>query len=118
MRPNSVGASVRDTVPVYLTMAHATPEDVQKLAALARLSIPTEALPARAVEFDRIVTYIGQLDELDINIDILPKAPSLRNILRKDGEATPSGTWTKKLVGMFPKRDGDHLSVKKIISHD
>jgi aspartyl/glutamyl-tRNA(Asn/Gln) amidotransferase C subunit len=96
----------------------ATAEDVQKLAALARLSIPEDTLAARAAEFDRIVAYIDQLEKLDIDMGQAPEAPTLRNVFRKDGEATPPGTWTEKLVGMFPKRDGNHLSVKKIISHD
>lgn len=93
-------------------------EDVQKLATLARISIPEDTLAARAAEFDRIVAYIAQLDELDIKTDALPTAPPLRNIFRDDGEPTPAGTWTEKLVSMFPERDGDRLSVKKIISHD
>ena len=93
-------------------------EDVKKLASLARLSIPDDMLEARAAEFDRIVAYIAQLDELDIRTDGNPTAPALRNIFRDDGEPTPAGTWTEKLTGMFPGRDGDRLSVKKIISHD
>lgn len=96
----------------------ASVEDVKKLASLARLSIPEDMLEARAAEFDRIVAYIAQLDELDIKTDTPPQAPQLRNVFRDDGEPTPAGTWTEKLVGMFPERDGDRLSVKKIISHD
>lgn len=94
-------------------------EDVKKLATLARLSIPEDMLEARAAEFDRIVAYIAQLDELQIKIDDkADAAPQLRNVFREDGEPTPAGTWTEKLIGMFPERDGNRLSVKKIISHD
>lgn len=93
-------------------------EDVRKLAALARLSIPESDLPARAAEFDRIVSYINQLEELAIDTTAAPTSPALRNVLREDGEPIAAGTWTEKLVGMFPKRDGDYLSVKKIISYD
>lgn len=93
-------------------------EDVRKLAALARLSIPEEKLAERAAEFDSIVSYIGQLDELDIKTDGTPETPALRNVFREDGEPTTPGTWTEKLVALFPKREGNRLSVKKIISHD
>lgn len=96
----------------------ASAEDVQKLAALARLSIPEDTLLARAAEFDRIVSYISQLEELDLDVSKAPEVPALRNVFRKDGEPTPKSTWTEKLVSMFPKRDGNHLSVKKIISYD
>lgn len=96
----------------------ASAEDVTKLARLARLSIPEETLEARAREFDSIISYISQLEELDIDLSKAPEAPALRNVFRTDGEPTAPGTWTEKLVSMFPKRDGDSLSVKKIISHD
>lgn len=96
----------------------ASAEDVRKLAALARLSIPEDALPARAAEFDRIVAYISQLEGLAIDTGAAPEAPPLRNVFRDDGEPTPAGTWTEKLTESFPQRDGDHLSVKKIISYD
>ena len=96
----------------------ASAEDVTRLAALARLSIPEAALPARAAEFDRIVSYIDQLGELSIDVSKAPDASPLRNVFRKDGQPTPPGTWTEKLVSRFPKRDGNYLSVKKIISHD
>lgn len=93
-------------------------EDVQKLAALARLSIPEDDLPARAGEFDRIVAYIDQLNELTVTKTSTPALPALRNVFRADGEPTPPGTWTEKLVNLFPNRKGNHLEVKKIISHD
>lgn len=97
----------------------ASAEDVKKLAALARLSIPDEQLKARALEFDRIVSYIDQLNELDISVKTTtPAAPQHRNVFREDGEPTPSGTWTDKLLNLFPNRKGNHLEVKKIISHD
>ena len=98
-------------------MAHASPEDVKKLAALARLSIPETDLGERAAEFDGIVSYIGQLEELAIDSGT-PRTPLLRNVMRDDGDPTPPGTWTEKLTSHFPEQDGDHLSVKKIISYD
>jgi aspartyl/glutamyl-tRNA(Asn/Gln) amidotransferase C subunit len=76
----------------------ATSEDVKKLAALARLSVPEETLPKFAKEFDAILGYVGQLADLDI----------------KAGE--PLLPYTN--IFQFPSREGDLLSVKQIISHD
>ena len=94
----------------------ATTDDVRKLAELARIDVPEEKLGKFAAEFDQILAYVGQLDELSVE----KGAPLLpyENILRKDGEPTPKGTWTEKLVKQFPESEGNSLSVKQIISHD
>jgi len=99
-------------------MTRTTRKDVEKLAALARLSLPEESIDERAAEFDRIVSYISQLEELSLDTTYVSATPPLRNVFREDGEPTPPGTWSERLVGRFPSREGDTLSVKRIISHD
>ena len=97
----------------------ASAEDVKKLAALARLSIPDGKLETRAAEFDRIVSYIDQLNQLDLAVKTTtPAAPAHRNVFREDGEPTPSGTWTDKLIPLFPSKKDNRLEVKKILSQD
>lgn len=97
--------------------AHATPEDVKRLAALARIEVPDSEVARFAEAFDSILAYVGKLDEL-----VLPDAkgalPPVRNVLRTDANPTPSGTWTEALVAQFPVKEGNSLSVKKILSHD
>ena len=94
----------------------ATPEDVKKLAALARISVSEETLPKFAKEFDAILGYVSQLDSLQIEKGkpLLPYT----NIFREDGIPHESGKYTKKLVEQFPAKEGDLLSVKQILSHD
>lgn len=94
----------------------ATPEDVQKLAALARISLPEERLAQFASEFDAIISYVDQLRELSTG-EVEPLLP-YENVMREDGEPHPRGIWTKKLADAFPEREGDSLSVKPIITHD
>lgn len=94
----------------------ASTEDVQKLAALARLSIPEDKLPAFAAEFDAILAYVGKLDELSISLE--KTTPALRNVFRADGEPHETGKYTEKIAAQFPARKGDALSVKTIISQD
>lgn len=95
-----------------------TPEDVKKLAALARIQVSEEALPTFTSEFDAILAYVGQLDALALPKDLKDAKPPLRNVFRPDENPTPPGTWTKKLVSAFPEREGDALVVKQIITHD
>ena len=96
----------------------ATTEDVEKLAALARISVSPEELPKFTKEFDAIITYVGQLDSLALPDDLKNDKPALRNVLREDGEQTPPETWTEKLASAFPEREGDALVVKQIIQND
>jgi len=95
----------------------ATKEEVKKLAALARISIPDGELEKFTKEFDAILAYVGQLEKLE-----LPKTgeekPVLRNVMRPDGEPHETGKYTETLAAQFPARDGDYLVVKQIISHD
>lgn len=100
-----------------MSTAKASVEDVSRLAALSRISVPEEDLARFAAEFDSILAYVGKLDELT-----LPESGRLkndvRNILRADTEPYTSGTWTQRIVAQFPEKSGDSLSVKQIISHD
>lgn len=93
-------------------------EEVKKLAALARIRIDEDALPTFAKEFDAILAYVGQLEKLSIPKESLMEQSVPRNVFRDDGEPTPSGTYTEKLVEQFPEREGNYLVVKQIIAHD
>jgi aspartyl-tRNA(Asn)/glutamyl-tRNA(Gln) amidotransferase subunit C len=96
----------------------ATPDDVKKLAALARVDIPEERLAAFAGEFDAILAYVGQLESLSIDLSKAPEAPALRNVFREDGEPHAAGKYTEAITAQFPDREGDSLKVKQIIQHD
>ena len=95
----------------------ATKEDVQKLAALARIRVEDSELEKFTSEFDAILAYVGQLAKLELSSAGSEK-PALRNVMREDGEPHAGGVYSEKLAEQFPQRDGDALSVKQIISHD
>jgi aspartyl-tRNA(Asn)/glutamyl-tRNA(Gln) amidotransferase subunit C len=95
----------------------ASSDDVKKLAALARLSIPEEDLARFSGEFDSVLSYIGQIEELTVEKGSKP-IPTLRNVFREDGEPREKGTYTKKAVEAFPEKDGNYLKVKQIINND
>lgn len=95
----------------------ATPDDVRRLAALARIEVPEESLADFARSFDSVLAYVGALEELEIPAHGRVLAEN-RNVLRVDENPTTPGTYTDALVAQFPQREGNSLSVKKIISHD
>jgi aspartyl-tRNA(Asn)/glutamyl-tRNA(Gln) amidotransferase subunit C len=98
----------------------ATSEDVTKLAALARISVPESELEKFATEFDAILKYVGQLEELKVTQGDKGSEPLLpyTNIFRADENPHEPGKFTEKIAEQFPTREGDSLSVKQIISHD
>lgn len=100
-----------------MSTPQATPEDVRRLASLARISVPEEDLVRFASEFDAILAYVSKLDELTLP-EGAGAVSAVQNVFREDGEPTPPGTWTQKLVEQFPERNGNYLSVKQIVSHD
>ena len=95
-----------------------TPEEVKKLAALARISVADEDLPKFVKEFDAILAYVGQLEKLELPKTNAATASKLRNVMREDGTPHEKGAYTEKIAEQFPAREGDALSVKQIITHD
>lgn len=95
----------------------ATADDVQKLASLARIGLSKEEAEALSKDVESILTYIGQINELSIDVKET-MAPEHRNVFREDGEPHESGKYTEALTEAFPDREKDALKVKKIISHD
>jgi|SRR3989338_9999555 len=96
----------------------ATAEEVVKLAALARVKVSEEELPTFVKEFDAILAYVGQLEALKLPTDLNTELPLLRNVMREDGEPHAAGAYTEKIAEQFPKREGDALSVKQVITHE
>lgn len=95
-----------------------TPDEVKKLAALARISVPDAELPRFVKEFEGVLAYVGQLEKLSVATDDAGSLPPLRNVFRRDDEPHAKGEWTEKLAMQLPEREGDALKVKQIISHD
>jgi aspartyl-tRNA(Asn)/glutamyl-tRNA(Gln) amidotransferase subunit C len=96
----------------------ASAEEVKKLAALARVKVADEDLPRFVKEFEAILAYVGQLEQLSIDVKGKKAPPALRNVMREDGEPHEKGIYTEALTTQFPEREGDYLKVKQIISYD
>lgn len=96
----------------------ATVEEVKKLAVLARIRVADADLEKFTKEFDSILAYVGQLEQLHFPDDLKKEKPMLRNSMREDGEPHPAGMHTEKLAAQFSDRDGNALAVKQIIQHD
>lgn len=95
----------------------ASADDVRKLASLARIHISDTQLEQFSKEFDGILAYVGQIEGLQVAGETM-EVPVVHNVFREDGEPHEKGKYTEALATQFPSREGNSLSVKKIISHD
>lgn len=95
----------------------ASADDVKRLAALARITVPDAELEKFSKEFESVLAYVGQIEALKAEKKT-ESVPPLRNVFRADGAPHESGAYTEELAAQFPEREGNYLKVKKIISYD
>ena len=96
----------------------ATNEEVQKLAELSRIHIPTEHMLEFGKEFEGILGYVSSLETLTLDMDGESEPGTLRNVFREDGEPHETGLFTERIVAAFPEKEGDLLKVKQILAHE
>ena len=91
-----------------------TIEDVRKVAYLARLKLSLEEEEKLISQLNRILDYIGQLNELD-TADVEPTSHvlPLTNAFRED-KVRPSAP-RKELLSNAPSHDGKFFRVPKVI---
>ncbi|NOY60842.1 MAG: Asp-tRNA(Asn)/Glu-tRNA(Gln) amidotransferase subunit GatC [Calditrichaeota bacterium] len=89
-------------------------QEVEKIAKLAKLSFSPEEKEKFTEQFNQILAYIEQLDELDTkNIEPTAHVLDLKNVMRPD----KAETWLTqdKVVANAPKSKNGFFSVPKVI---
>ena len=89
-------------------------ETIRKLAALSRIGLKDGEDAKLATEIESILKYVSEIKEASGN-EVVPQAGELRNVMREDGPATPTGTYTDILLEAVPQREGNYVKVKKIL---
>jgi aspartyl-tRNA(Asn)/glutamyl-tRNA(Gln) amidotransferase subunit C len=103
-----------------------TPEEIKKLASLARIRVSEEEVASLGGEIDAILGYIADINKVSL-VEVSNTAASSgsstgaarANVFREDDDAvfpaTVPGTYTEKLLALSPDRDGSYVRVKKIL---
>ncbi len=112
--------------------------DVDKLATLARITIPEAEKEKVRQDIEAILAYVGQINEaadLTDSTDLgdshsgsnsgsgsgVNLAPAeqynsgVKNVLREDGEPHESGKFTGSILASAPKTEKGFIKVKKIL---
>lgn len=93
-----------------------TIEELEKLAALARISLTPEETEKMRGEFDAILGYVAAINEVsgraenDARSVVAPV-----NVMREDAAPHESGIYTESLLAAAPRREGKYIRVKKIL---
>lgn len=107
-------------------------EEIEKLAELARITVSKEERVAFAHDLDEILGYVSEIQAVSalntkgvgqgetpakeaLNTRGVGQAGDLRNVMREDGEPTPSGTHTADILAEAPRKEGDYIKVKQVL---
>lgn len=96
-------------------MAKLTPEDVLKLARLARLHLTNEEVERFGGEISAILEYVEQLQGVDLEgLEPTFQVTGLKTVMRPD-EIIDYGTTPFELLKNVPATEDGHIKVKRII---
>ncbi len=95
-------------------------DDIRKLANLARIDMSDEEMEGMAKDFDPILAYVGQVQEVSKlkNIESLHENPDnyfLQNVMREDIVTNKDSEYTDKILANAPETENGYLKVKRIL---
>ena len=93
-----------------------TEKDIDRLAELARIDVPAAEKTALLGEIDGILSYVDQVKNAPIKYDPTVAVGAVKNVTRPDEVKSTSDEDRKRLIDEAPKKEGEFVAVKKIIS--
>lgn len=100
---------------LYL-MSVITTDDVKKLAELSRLELSQEELVQFANEIQAILTYVEQLDSVDVSgLEPTSQVTGLLNVTRND-ETINYGPTSSQLLNNAPSVQDNQIKVKRMLA--
>jgi aspartyl-tRNA(Asn)/glutamyl-tRNA(Gln) amidotransferase subunit C len=94
-----------------------TIEQVEHIAALARLDLKPEEKALFLKQLSSILEYVDQLGRVDTSAtEPMNHSVAVENVLRPDEVAACGEDVRRRLIGEFPDKDGDLLKVPAVFS--
>lgn len=97
-----------------------TLEEIKKLADLARIDMSEDEMKGIAKDFDSILAYVGQVQEVSklANLKDLHENPAnyfLQNVTREDIVTNESGKYKDDILSGAPDTQDGYLKVRQIL---
>lgn len=89
-------------------------EEIKKLATLARINMTDEEMTEIAHDFDSILAYVGQVQEVAGKVNTEQKH-ILSNVMRSDTVTNTPGEYSEKIIAEMPETENGYLKVKKVL---
>lgn len=97
-------------------MAKLSPEDVLKLARLARLQLSEEEIESFRDEISAILAYVEQLQQVNLDgVEPTSQVTGLTNVTRDDSEVA-YGSTPEELLKNAPATENGLIKVKRMLS--
>lgn len=94
-----------------------TPEQVDHIATLSRLSLTDEERTRFAEQLSSILEYVDMLSKVDTaDVEPMQHSIALSNVFGADVPAPVDAATREALLNLFPEREGDLLKVKAVFS--
>ncbi len=95
-------------------MSRISSDEVSKVAQLARLKLNKKQIDNHALQIEKILDYINQLEKIDTNnVPCTTRAIEVVNVLRKDDQILYENR--EEILELAPSREEDFFKVPKII---
>ncbi|MEB3200267.1 MAG: Asp-tRNA(Asn)/Glu-tRNA(Gln) amidotransferase subunit GatC [Synechococcaceae cyanobacterium] len=96
-------------------MSRISADDVRKVAQLARLDLPEEAIATYTGQLERILDYVAQLQAVETEgVTPTTRAVEVVNVTREDRvDPTPV---REELLNLAPQREADFFRVPRILA--
>ena len=95
-------------------MNRITREQVSKVAQLARLKLNNEQIDNHAIQIEKILDYINQLEKIDTNnVPCTTRAIEVINVVRNDENKIFKER--EEILNLAPSREQDFFKVPKIL---
>ena len=91
--------------------------EIEKLAGLARIAVSDEEKNILQHDLEEILAYVSQItnaEEQGVGTEER-EVGVLYNVMREDGVPHEAGIFTEDILKQAPTRDGNRVSVKKIL---
>lgn len=92
-----------------------TREEIKKLANMARIELRDDEEIILTERIQGILEYVAQISAITAS-EKQKKVGTLYNVMREDEITNAPGTHRDAILANAPQRDGNYLSVKKILT--